>query len=87
MMHMLGQALVGLVIGVVAKLLMPGGDPGGWIITALLGIAGGWAGGAIGRALGWYKRVSPQDLPSRSWVRCFCFSSIDLSSPRRATAF
>jgi uncharacterized membrane protein YeaQ/YmgE (transglycosylase-associated protein family) len=55
MMHMLGQALLGLVIGVVAKLLMPGGDPGGWIITALLGIAGGWAGGAIGRALGWYK--------------------------------
>lgn len=59
MMHMLGQALVGLVIGVVAKLLMPGGDPGGWIITALLGIAGGWAGGAIGRALGWYKEGQP----------------------------
>ena len=55
MLHMIGHALMGLVIGVVAKLLMPGHDPGGWIVTALLGIAGGWAGGAIGRALGWYK--------------------------------
>ena len=55
MLHMIGHALMGLVIGVVAKLLMPGHDPGGWIVTALLGIAGGWSGGAIGRALGWYK--------------------------------
>jgi uncharacterized membrane protein YeaQ/YmgE (transglycosylase-associated protein family) len=59
MLHMIGHALLGLVIGVVAKLLMPGSDPGGWIVTALLGIAGGWAGGAIGRALGWYKAGQP----------------------------
>lgn len=37
--------LVGLVIGAVAKLLMPGPDPGGWFITILLGIAGSWVGG------------------------------------------
>jgi uncharacterized membrane protein YeaQ/YmgE (transglycosylase-associated protein family) len=59
MLHMIGHAIVGLVIGVVAKLLLPGPDPGGWIVTALIGIAGGWAGGFIGRALGWYKQGEP----------------------------
>jgi uncharacterized membrane protein YeaQ/YmgE (transglycosylase-associated protein family) len=59
MLHMIGHAIVGLVIGVVAKLLLPGADPGGWIVTALIGIAGGWAGGFIGRALGWYKQGEP----------------------------
>jgi uncharacterized membrane protein YeaQ/YmgE (transglycosylase-associated protein family) len=59
MLHMIGHALVGLIIGIVAKLLMPGADPGGWIVTMLLGIAGGWAGGWIGRMLGWYKPGEP----------------------------
>jgi uncharacterized membrane protein YeaQ/YmgE (transglycosylase-associated protein family) len=59
MLHMIGHALLGLVIGIVAKLLMPGSDPGGWIVTALLGIAGGWMGGWVGRALGWYKEGQP----------------------------
>jgi uncharacterized membrane protein YeaQ/YmgE (transglycosylase-associated protein family) len=45
----------GLVIGVIAKLLMPGRDPGGFIITILLGIAGSFLGGLIGRALGLYQ--------------------------------
>jgi len=45
----------GLIIGVIAKLLMPGRDPGGFIITILLGIAGMFLGGYIGRALGLYK--------------------------------
>jgi uncharacterized membrane protein YeaQ/YmgE (transglycosylase-associated protein family) len=44
-MGVLMVALVGLVIGAVAKLLMPGQDPGGWIVTILLGIAGSWVGG------------------------------------------
>jgi uncharacterized membrane protein YeaQ/YmgE (transglycosylase-associated protein family) len=44
----------GLIVGIVAKLLMPGRDPGGFIITMLLGIAGAVTGGYIGRALGWY---------------------------------
>ena len=43
---------VGLVIGVVAKLLMPGKDPGGWFATILLGIAGSWIGGLIVSRLG-----------------------------------
>lgn len=49
----------GLIIGVVAKLLMPGRDPGGFIITILLGIAGMFLGGFIGRALGLYKTGEP----------------------------
>ena len=39
--------LVGLVIGVIAKFLMPGPDPGGWFVTILLGIAGSWVGGFV----------------------------------------
>lgn len=45
-------ALVGLVIGVIAKLLMPGKDPGGWFVTILLGIAGSWVGGFLVSMLG-----------------------------------
>jgi uncharacterized membrane protein YeaQ/YmgE (transglycosylase-associated protein family) len=59
MIHMIGQALFGLVIGVVAKLLLPGRDPGGLIVTALIGMVGGWLGGRIGRMLGWYQEGHP----------------------------
>ena len=48
-MHMLFQALLGLVVGIIAKVLLPGKDPGGFIVTALLGIVGGWLGGQIGK--------------------------------------
>ena len=54
MFGVLGWIVFGLVVGIVAKLLMPGRDPGGFIITILLGIAGAMLGGWIGRALGWY---------------------------------
>jgi len=56
---MIGHALFGLVVGVVAKLLLPGRDPGGLIVTAIIGMAGGWFGGWIGRALGWYGEAHP----------------------------
>ncbi len=46
--------VIGLLAGVVAKLLTPGRDPGGCIITMLLGIAGAWVATFIGRQLGWY---------------------------------
>ena len=59
MMSMIGHALLGLVIGICAKFLMPGADPGGIIVTALLGMAGGWVGGFIGRLLGWYQPGHP----------------------------
>ena len=51
---MLGWIVSGLIIGIIAKLLMPGRDPGGFIITILLGIAGAMLGGFIGRAIGLY---------------------------------
>jgi uncharacterized membrane protein YeaQ/YmgE (transglycosylase-associated protein family) len=54
MFSFIGLVLFGLVVGVVAKLLMPGRDPGGFIITILLGIAGSVIGGYVGRMLGLY---------------------------------
>jgi uncharacterized membrane protein YeaQ/YmgE (transglycosylase-associated protein family) len=54
-MHWLGVVLIGLVIGAIAKLLMPGKDPGGFIVTILLGIAGAVVGTWIGRAVGLYQ--------------------------------
>jgi uncharacterized membrane protein YeaQ/YmgE (transglycosylase-associated protein family) len=53
-MGILGWILFGLVAGVIAKLIMPGKDPGGFIVTILLGVAGAFLGGFIGRALGFY---------------------------------
>ena len=58
-MNIIALNISGLIIGVVAKLLMPGRDPGGFIITILLGIAGMFLGGFIGRALGLYKPGEP----------------------------
>lgn len=53
-MAILSWIIFGLVVGIIAKLLMPGRDPGGFIITMLLGIAGALIGGFIGRAMGFY---------------------------------
>ena len=54
MVEVLGWIFFGLIVGIVAKVLMPGRDPGGFIVTILLGIAGAVLGGYLGRALGWY---------------------------------
>lgn len=54
-MGILGWILFGLVAGVIAKLIMPGKDPGGFIVTILLGIAGALLGGFLGQALGFYS--------------------------------
>ena len=53
-MAILGWILFGIVVGVIAKLLMPGRDPGGFIITMALGIVGALLGGFIGRSMGFY---------------------------------
>jgi uncharacterized membrane protein YeaQ/YmgE (transglycosylase-associated protein family) len=58
-MSIIGWILFGLVVGVIGKLLMPGRDPGGFIITILLGIAGALLGGFIGQALGLYEPDEP----------------------------
>ncbi|HWB95832.1 MAG TPA: GlsB/YeaQ/YmgE family stress response membrane protein [Bryobacteraceae bacterium] len=55
MLHFLWMCIIGLVAGALAKLIMPGKDPGGIIITILLGIAGSIVAGFIGRALGLYE--------------------------------
>jgi uncharacterized membrane protein YeaQ/YmgE (transglycosylase-associated protein family) len=53
-MAVIGWIVFGLVVGALAKLVMPGRDPGGIIVTMLLGIAGALLGGFLGRAMGWY---------------------------------
>ena len=58
MFGVIGWILFGLIVGAIAKLLMPGRDPGGIIVTMLLGIAGALIGGFVGRSLGWY---GPED--------------------------
>jgi uncharacterized membrane protein YeaQ/YmgE (transglycosylase-associated protein family) len=59
MLSILGWIVFGLIVGAIAKLLMPGRDPGGFIVTILLGIAGALLGGFLGRALGLY---GPEDV-------------------------
>jgi uncharacterized membrane protein YeaQ/YmgE (transglycosylase-associated protein family) len=51
----LGTLVIGLVVGAIAKFLMPGPDPGGCFITILLGIAGAFVAGFLGRVIGWYE--------------------------------
>jgi uncharacterized membrane protein YeaQ/YmgE (transglycosylase-associated protein family) len=62
-MSILIWIVFGLVVGIIAKLLMPGRDPGGFIVTTLLGIAGALLGGFIGRAMGFYA-----DNQSAGWL-------------------
>ena len=59
MLGVLGWILFGLVVGIVAKLLMPGREPGGFIVTTVLGIVGAVVGGFLGRTLGLYGPGEP----------------------------
>ena len=59
MQGLIGTLVIGLIIGAVAKLLMPGRDPGGCLVTVLLGIAGALVAGYLGRAIGWYEPGEP----------------------------
>jgi uncharacterized membrane protein YeaQ/YmgE (transglycosylase-associated protein family) len=54
-MHIIWTLIIGLVAGAIAKLLMPGRDPGGFIITMLLGVAGAFVATYLGQAIGWYR--------------------------------
>jgi uncharacterized membrane protein YeaQ/YmgE (transglycosylase-associated protein family) len=58
-MAILSTIIVGLIVGAIAKLLMPGKDPGGFIVTILLGIAGAFIASYLGQAIGWYKPGQP----------------------------
>ena len=63
MFGVIGWIVFGLIVGAIAKLLMPGRDPGGIIVTMLLGIAGALIGGIIGRALGLVRTERRRRLP------------------------
>ena len=51
---MISTLIVGLIVGAIAKLLMPGRDPGGFIVTMIIGVVGAFLASFIGRAVGWY---------------------------------
>ena len=59
MTEILWTLVIGLVVGAIAKLLTPGRDPGGCIITILIGIAGAFVAGYLGRVVGWYQPGQP----------------------------
>ena len=59
MISILGWMLFGLIVGIIAKLVMPGRDPGGIFVTMLIGIVGAVLGGFIGRAIGLYQPGEP----------------------------
>jgi uncharacterized membrane protein YeaQ/YmgE (transglycosylase-associated protein family) len=56
MFHLLGVIIIGFIAGAVAKLVMPGKDPGGFIITIVLGVAGALLATFLGRLIGWYQQ-------------------------------
>ena len=55
-MHILWALIIGLVIGAIAKFIVPGKDPGGIIVTSMIGMAGSLLATFLGQALGWYDR-------------------------------
>ena len=59
MFSLLWTAIIGLIVGAIAKLIMPGKDPGGIIVTMLIGIAGAFLGGYLGRLVGHYQPGQP----------------------------
>jgi uncharacterized membrane protein YeaQ/YmgE (transglycosylase-associated protein family) len=59
MLHMIGHAIFGLIIGLVARAILPGRQHMGLILTIILGIVGAWLGGVIGRATGMYSEGHP----------------------------
>lgn len=66
MLHLLWMAIFGLIVGALAKLVMPGKDPGGIWITMLLGLAGSLVAGFLLRLVGWY-----QEGQAAGWIASF----------------
>lgn len=61
-MPIIAWIFFGLLVGIAAKVLMPGRDPGGFLLTALLGIAGALVAGSLGHLIGWYRTGDPVGL-------------------------
>ena len=58
-MGIISAIIIGLIVGAIAKFLMPGKDPGGWIITILIGVAGSFIGTYLGQVVGLYRAGDP----------------------------
>ncbi len=58
-MHVLALLLFGLVVGAFARFIVPGKEPGGWVVSMLLGVGGAVVGGYLGRLLGFYREGQP----------------------------
>jgi uncharacterized membrane protein YeaQ/YmgE (transglycosylase-associated protein family) len=58
-MGIISAIIIGLIVGAIAKFLMPGKDPGGWIITILIGVAGSFIGTYLGQVVGLYRAGEP----------------------------
>ena len=76
MFWILGWIVFGLIAGIIAKAIMPGKDPGGAIVTILLGIAGSIVGGFVGRALFGYGRTSSGDISEPGTIMSMVFAVI-----------
>jgi uncharacterized membrane protein YeaQ/YmgE (transglycosylase-associated protein family) len=76
MLAIIGWIIFGLIAGVIAKAIMPGRDPGGAIVTILLGIAGSIVGGFIGRALFGYGRTATGDISEPGTIMSMVFAII-----------
>lgn len=59
MFSILGTLLVGLIVGLIARAVKPGDDKLGWIMTALLGVAGAFVATYVGVGMGWYAEGTP----------------------------
>ena len=67
MLSLLGTLLVGLVVGLIARAVKPGDDKLGWIMTALLGVAGSFLATYVGVAMGWYAQGAAAGPPRAAW--------------------
>lgn len=76
MLSIIGWILFGLIAGLIAKAVMPGRDPGGALITILLGIAGAVVGGWIGSALFGYGRGASDDISSPGFLMSLVLSVV-----------
>jgi uncharacterized membrane protein YeaQ/YmgE (transglycosylase-associated protein family) len=85
-MHIIWILLIGLIVGALAKLVMPGKDPGGVIITILIGIAGSFIANYIGRAAGWYRPDESAGLIASILGAVILLAGYRLITGRRATA-
>ena len=84
-MYIIGMILIGLVVGIIAKLLLPGRDPGGIIITAILGIAGALLAQFVGTRLGWYSDQDPAGFVGSVIGAILILLAYRLLFPRRSS--